>query len=57
VNTNFTNEEVILENEIKRKDTISLKYIPPVQIFRNGVGMFHGSSMLVVTNKEEKKAI
>ena len=51
---NFTFEEIILENEIKRKDNSQIKYIPPVKIIRNGVGMFTGSSMLVVTNKDKK---
>jgi len=53
----FHNEEIILENEIKRKDNIQVQYIPPIKIIRNGVGMFTGTSMLVVTNKEEKKVI
>ena len=51
---NFTNEEIILENEIKRKDTIQIRYIPQIRVIRHGVSMFHGSSMLVVTNKEKK---
>ena len=28
---NFTNEEIILENEIKRKDILKVKYIEPVE--------------------------
>ncbi len=51
---NFANEEIILENEIKRKDNIQIRYIPPTKIIRNGIGMFTGSSMLVVTNKDKK---
>jgi len=51
---NFTNEEIILENEIKRKDNLAIRYIPPTRVIRNGVNIFHGSSMLVVTNKDKK---
>lgn len=52
---NFTNEEIILENEIKRKDTIQMKYIPPTRVIRNGTSMFLGSSMLVITNEDKGK--
>ena len=56
----FTNEEIILENEIKRKDTVMLCHTKddyfeplPTKVIA-GLNMFHGSSMLVVTNKETK---
>jgi len=54
---NFTFNEIIFENEIKRKDNLQIRYVPQTKVIRNGVNMFHGSSMLVGTNKEEKKVI
>jgi len=57
---NFTNEEIILENEIKRKDTIQLLSHKNDDYFETvlaTITKFLGMNMLVVTNKEEKKVI
>lgn len=51
---NFTNEEIILENEIKRKDTLKVKSIievKPQTKIREIVKLL-GSNMIVLTNIE-----
>lgn len=52
---NFTNEEIILEMEIKRKDTLKMKYIEPdfgeFSEIRKTVNLL-GSNMIVLTNQD-----
>ena len=50
---NFTNEEIILENEIKRKDTLKIRYIEPPTPEPVEVVNLLGSNMIVLTNQEE----
>ena len=52
---NFTNEEIILENEIKRKDTLKIKYIIEVrpQTKIKEVVNVLGSNMIVLTNQDD----
>ena len=49
---NFTNEEIILENEIKRKDTLKMKYIEPEPTVTEVVNLL-GSNMIVLTNQDD----
>jgi len=50
---NFTNEEIILEMEIKRKDTLAMKYIEPIETkIRETVNLL-GSNMIVLTNQDD----
>ena len=51
---NFTNEEIILENEIKRKDSLKIKYIKPTETKIVKTLKFLGSNMIVLTNIEEE---
>lgn len=49
---NFTNEEIILEMEIKRKDTLEMKYNEPIEPkIRKTVNLL-GSNMIVLTNQD-----
>ena len=49
--TNFTNEEIILENEIKRKDTRKIIYIEPQPKIRDTLNLL--GSTLVKLEEEE----
>ena len=46
----FTPEEIILEDEIKRKDTIKMRYTPQPE---EEVVKLLGSNMVVLTNVED----
>lgn len=51
--SNFTNEEIILENEIKRKDILKMRYIEPIEPTVSKVVKLLGSNMIVLTNQGE----
>lgn len=52
----FTNEEIILENEIKRKDTVKVKeYIQhqdPIKVFSLGLGVLDKVNIMTIKVEE-----